>query len=204
MPLVCGTFSPRRDWVAPMPIGRVACRTARVESSTVVVTTPTSAATTSLPGQTTTTVAPGQTTTTVAGQTTTLPGQTTTAAAATTVPGQATTTVAATTSVPPPEDLGFEVEPVPVPPEGILPATGSERGATLDPMRSARVHGRFLDESSDPCTGSSKHRSSLGRARPVWILAGIPGLARYPRRKFGQRGGVPHGGDSQGGCRQRS
>ena len=33
MPLVCGTFSPRRDWVAPMPIGRVACRTARVESS---------------------------------------------------------------------------------------------------------------------------------------------------------------------------
>ncbi len=72
------------------------------------------------PPETTTTAAPGQTTTTVAGQTTTA------AATTTAVPGQSTTTVAATTSVPPTEDLGFEVEPVPVPPEVILPATGSD------------------------------------------------------------------------------
>ena len=76
----------------------------------------------------------GQTTTTVAGQTTTAaPGQTTTIAATTTVAGQTTTTAVggATTSAPE-QDLGFEAEPVvPVPPEGVLPATGSGEPSEL-------------------------------------------------------------------------
>ena len=100
-------------------------------STTLPPTTATTAPTTTVPGQTTTgpaSTVPGQTTTTAAaGQTTSVAGQTTTTAAATTttVPGQTSTTVGATTSVPE-EDLGFEVEPVPVPPEGVLPATGSD------------------------------------------------------------------------------
>ena len=94
----------------------------------------TTAPSTTLPGQPTTTAPPGQTTTTVAGQTTTAaPGQTTTIAATTTVAGQTTTTAVggATTSAPE-QDLGFEAEPVvPVPPEGVLPATGSGEPSEL-------------------------------------------------------------------------
>jgi LPXTG-motif cell wall-anchored protein len=108
-------------------------------TTTTASTTTTTVPTTTVPGQTTTTAALGQTTTTVSGQTTTtLPGQTTTTAATTTaaptttVPGQTTTTAlpGATTSVPE-QDLGFEIEPVPVPPEGILPATGATATSEL-------------------------------------------------------------------------
>jgi LPXTG-motif cell wall-anchored protein len=89
----------------------------------------TTTATTTVPGQTTlptSTTLPGQTPTTAA------PGQTTTTAATTTVPGQTTTTMAGATTTRPEQDLGFEVEPVvPVPPEGVLPATGSSDTSEL-------------------------------------------------------------------------
>ena len=95
---------------------------------------PTTAATTTLPGQATTTTATGQTTTTLAGQTTTT--------ATTTVAGQTTTTAAGTTTSVPEQDLGFEIEPVPVPPEGILPATGATGTSELTAIALGVAHGR--------------------------------------------------------------
>ena len=77
-----------------------------------------------VPGQTTTTAAPGQTTTTLA-------GQTTTTAATTTAPGETPTTLPGATTSVPEQDLGFEIEPVPVPPEETLPATGSTYSSEL-------------------------------------------------------------------------
>ena len=116
--------------------------TTAAPTTTTTEPTTTTVATTTVPGQTTTTAAPGQSTTTVAGQTTTtLPGQTTTTTAATTtVAGQTTTTtVLGATTTEPEQDLGFEVEPVPVPPEGILPATGSTDTSELTAIAVALV-----------------------------------------------------------------
>ena len=116
-----------------------------------------------VPGQATTTAATGQTTTTLA-------GQTTTTAATTTVAGQTTTTAAGATTSAPEQDLGFEIEPVPVPPEGILPATGATGTSELTAIALGAGRGRrghILLHRSEAQSGVTWSRSGLCRAAPA-------------------------------------